>query len=368
MHRCLQLAALGAGYVAPNPMVGSVLVYEDRIIGEGYHQQYGAAHAEVNCINSVAAEHQHLIPASTIYVSLEPCAHFGKTPPCADLIISQGIKKVVVGCRDPFEEVNGKGIEKLKQAGIEVVSAVLEQECIELNKRFFCFHTKHRPYIILKWAQSDDGFIAAGSDAVEESPADGGTTMLRQEHTAGAQQANRTFISNAYTNRLVHKWRSDEASILVGTNTALLDNPSLTTRWWTGKNPVRLVIDKKLVLPAGLQLFDRDVATIVFNEEKDEEYTNLLYKKIQPDQNDLEQIMQALYDLKIDSVLVEGGASLLQSFINQGLWDEARVITNRSLQLKQGLKSPVLQNALKLKERRCADDEIISWKHANHIL
>jgi diaminohydroxyphosphoribosylaminopyrimidine deaminase/5-amino-6-(5-phosphoribosylamino)uracil reductase len=364
MQRCLQLAALAAGYVAPNPMVGSVLVYEDRIIGEGYHQQYGAAHAEVNCINNVAAEDKHLVPASTIYVSLEPCAHFGKTPPCADLIISQGIKKVVVGCRDPFEEVNGKGIEKLQQAAVEVIVGVLEDECIDLNKRFFCFHTKRRPYIILKWAQSDDGFIAAGSDAVEESD----TTMLNRESTVGANIHKRTFISNAYTNRLVHKWRSEEASILVGTNTALLDNPSLTTRWWTGKNPVRVVVDKKLVLPAGLQLFDRDVATIVFNEEKDEEHTSLLYKKMQTDKNDLVQMMQSLYELKINSVLVEGGASLLQSFISQGLWDEARVISNHSLQLKQGLKAPVLQNAFKVKETHCADDKISLWKHGNQIL
>ena len=210
MQRCLQLAVLGAGNVAPNPMVGAVLVNNGDIIGEGYHQQYGGPHAEPNCINDVPVEMKHMIPGSTLYVSLEPCAHFGKTPPCADLIIKTGIKKVVVGCRDPFSKVDGKGIDKLRNAGVEVIIGEWENECKELNKRFFTFHTKSRPYIVLKWAQTANGKMAAEGE-------------------------DRLLISNDYTNRLVHKWRSEEAAILVGRNTALMDNPSLTTRLWKGK-------------------------------------------------------------------------------------------------------------------------------------
>src|SRR5215207_8983700 len=218
MHRCLELARLGSGSVAPNPMVGAVLVYKDMIIGEGYHQQYGEAHAEVNCLNSVRPEHQHLIEQSTLYVSLEPCAHYGKTPPCADLIIQKKIPEVVVGCCDPFIQVNGKGIEKLQSAAVNVTIGVLEEECKQLNKRFFGFHTVQRPYVILKWAQTADGKVA-GNDY------------------------GRKRISNQQTNRIVHKWRSEETTVVVGTNTALYDDPALTTRLWAGKNPVRIVVD-----------------------------------------------------------------------------------------------------------------------------
>ena len=224
MYRCLQLAGKGAGHVAPNPMVGAVLVHNDRILGEGYHQVYGQAHAEVNCINSVLPDDVPLIPDSTLYVSLEPCAHFGKTPPCADLIIKKQIRKVVIGCRDPFKEVDGKGIERLKAAGIEVISGVLEAACTDLNKRFFTFHTFNRPYVILKWAESANGKISGSGN-------------------------ERVFISNAWTNTLVHKWRSEESAIAVGTNTAMLDNPFLTTRLWPGRNPVRILLDKKLIIP-----------------------------------------------------------------------------------------------------------------------
>ena len=248
MSRCIELAKLGAGFTAPNPMVGAVLVYDNRIIGEGYHRHYGHAHAEVNCIASVKKEDEPFIRQSVLYVSLEPCAHHGKTPPCADLIIEKKIPMVVVGSRDPFKEVDGKGIEKLQAAGVEVQEDVLEKECIDLNKRFFTFHTWRRPYIILKWAQSDDGKIA------------------KTGHS-------RVLISNDYTNRLVHKWRSEEASILVGTNTALMDNPSLDTRLWKGPNPVRLVVDKNLALPASLNVFDQKIKTIIFNTLKHEEKT-----------------------------------------------------------------------------------------------
>jgi diaminohydroxyphosphoribosylaminopyrimidine deaminase/5-amino-6-(5-phosphoribosylamino)uracil reductase len=321
MRRCIQLAQLGAGYVAPNPMVGAVLVHDDRVIGEGYHMQYGQAHAEVNCMNSVAEADRHLIADSTIYVSLEPCAHFGKTPPCADLIIRHQIKKVVVGCRDPFTEVNGKGIEKLNAAGIEVIIGVLERECIGLNKYFFTFHLKRRPYIILKWAQSADGFIGAVS----------------QENNA-----KRALISNALTNRVVHKWRGEIASILVGTETAAKDDPSLTTRLWKGNDPTRLVIDRSLRLPQTLQLFDGSAPTIIFNDLQSSQEGSLVYCNLEGADHLLEAVCEQLYTRNINSVLVEGGARLLQSFIAAGLWDEARIITNTNLLLHDGVAAPVL--------------------------
>jgi len=344
MHRCLELASLGAGRVAPNPMVGAVLVYEDRIIGEGYHQQYGKAHAEVNCIRSVRDEDRHLIPQSTIYVSLEPCAHFGKTPPCADLIISEKIKKVVVGCRDPFKQVDGKGIEKLRNAGIEVTLGVLEEQCKLLNKRFFTFHTKHRPYIILKWAQTADGKIAS------------------------ATPSQRLLISNEYSNRLVHRWRSEEPAILIATNTALNDNPRLNTRLWPGKNPVRLVVDMDLRLPASLHIYDKSQPTVVFNKHQhnldfniklSEPANDLLgYYQVTEDVSIVQQISNACYQMNIQSVLVEGGARLLQSFIDENAWDEARIITNEKLYIGEGLPAPLLSNALQIKSEQYFTDTI----------
>ncbi|MFP5042313.1 bifunctional diaminohydroxyphosphoribosylaminopyrimidine deaminase/5-amino-6-(5-phosphoribosylamino)uracil reductase RibD [Parasediminibacterium sp. JCM 36343] len=320
MRRCLQLAQLGRWAVAPNPMVGSVLVHEGRIIGEGYHQQYGQAHAEVNCINSVAENDKHLIPLSTIYVSLEPCAHFGKTPPCADLIIKHQIPKVVVGCRDSFEAVDGKGIERLKAAGIDVLVGVLEAECKELNKRFFTFHARKRPFIVLKWAETANHFI-------------------------GSHSTKRLLISNDITNRLVHKWRSEEAAILVGTNTTLQDNPSLSNRLWSGKQPIRLVIDMELALPTSLQLFDQQQPTIVFNYLKQEEKENLIYYQLKRETAILPQIMNMCYKKNIQSILVEGGSKTLQSFIDYHLWDEARVITNTQLSVADGVHAPILFNA-----------------------
>ncbi|RTL59381.1 MAG: bifunctional diaminohydroxyphosphoribosylaminopyrimidine deaminase/5-amino-6-(5-phosphoribosylamino)uracil reductase RibD [Sphingobacteriales bacterium] len=330
MHRCIELAKLGAGKVAPNPMVGAVLVYDGKIIGEGYHQQYGGPHAEVNAIKGTADD---LIRQSTLYVSLEPCAHYGKTPPCADLIIEKKIPKVVIGCRDPFIEVNGKGIEKLKAAGVEVELGILEHECKELIKRFFTFHIQHRPYIILKWAETADGFI-------------------------GNTDHSRLLISNQYTNRLVHQWRSEEAAILVGTNTALYDNPELMVRLAEGNNPVRLVVDMDLSLPPQLKLFDKQSKTIVFNTVKHEEQENLLYYQITGDVSIVHQIANALYYLKLQSVLVEGGAKLLQSFIDEGYWDEARVITNTALKSKEGIKSPQLVHHLLAKEENILTDTI----------
>ncbi len=333
MQRCLQLAALGAGQVAPNPMVGAVLVYAGRIIGEGYHQQYGAPHAEVNCINNVAYADKGFIENSTMYVSLEPCVHFGKTPPCADLIIANKIPHVVIGCRDSFAAVAGKGIEKLQRAGIKVTVGVMENECLSLNKRFFTFHEKQRPYIILKWAQSSDGNI-------------------------GKHDSSQLKISNEFTNRLVHKWRSEEAAILVGTNTALLDDPSLTTRLWPGKNPVRLVIDSELKLPMHLKLFDGLAKTIVFNYRKQSETENLVYHKLNKEENILTQILSVLYKVNIQSVIVEGGAKLLQSFIEEGLWDEARVISNAELTIGNGVTAPVLKNNILVDEQKINTDVI----------
>jgi diaminohydroxyphosphoribosylaminopyrimidine deaminase / 5-amino-6-(5-phosphoribosylamino)uracil reductase len=357
MQRCLELARLAAGHVAPNPMVGAVLVHEDRIIGEGYHRQYGQAHAEVNCLAAVKAADRPLVPASTLYVSLEPCAHHGKTPPCADLIIREKIPRVVVGCRDPFPQVDGKGIERLKAAGVEVELGILEKDCMELNKRFFCFYTRHRPYIVLKWAQSANGKIAAGNRAVEKTAGNG-----------------RLAISNEYSNRLVHKWRAEEASILVGTNTAIFDDPALTTRLWSGPNPIRMVIDRELRLPPGLQLFDGTARTIVFNELKHERAgdlhaidsphasagpsANLHYYQLAGDSSLLHQLMMALYSEKIISVMVEGGTTLLQSFIDEGYWNEARVITNEELVIPAGLSGPVLNQATLISRDSLFSDRI----------
>lgn len=347
MHRCLQLAKLGAGQVAPNPMVGAVLVYEGRIIGEGYHQVYGQAHAEVNCINSVLPEDVPLISLSTLYVSLEPCAHFGKTPPCADLVIRCRIPVVVVGCRDPFKEVNGKGIEKLQQAGIKVITGVLEAECLALNRRFFTFHTQHRPYIILKWAKTADNKIAAGA-------------------------SNRLLISNEYTNRLVHKWRTEEAGILVGTNTALADNPLLTNRHWQGKNPVRMVIDKDLKLPASLHLLNGPT-TVVFNtlrhsDDLDARLLNsrpegVYYYQVSTDAGMLQQVLHACYHLQLQSVLVEGGAYLQQTIIEDGSWDKARVITNEQLWINEGLEAPQLSMAQYTSSQKLLNDRIDTFTH-----
>lgn len=336
MQRCLELAGRGAGFVAPNPMVGAVLVYNDRIIGEGYHQQYGQAHAEVSCLHSIREFDKEYISQSVMYVSLEPCAHFGKTPPCADLIIQHKIPKVVIGCRDPFKEVNGKGIEKLKAAGIEVELGIMEKECKELNKRFFTFYTKHRPYIILKWAQTADRKIANGIE--------------------------RLFISNELSNRLVHKWRSEEAAILVGTNTVLADDPSLTTRLWNGLSPVRLVVDMHLRLPSSLKVFNKKVKTVVFNVIKHREDGDILFYQVAEDVSLVHQILNALYQLKIQSVLVEGGARLLQSFINEGVWDEVRTITNRQLTTGNGLAAPLFDSATKEDELELSHDIIEIYK------
>jgi len=337
MSRCLQLAELGAGYVAPNPMVGAVLVYEDKIIGEGYHQKYGQAHAEVNCINSVREENKFLIEKSTLYVSLEPCSHYGKTPPCADLIIQNKIKKVIIGCKDIYKEVAGTGIQRLQNAGVEVITGILEKESIKLNKRFFTFHQKFRPYIILKWAQTANGKI--------------GSTEKR------------ILISNDYSNRLVHKWRSKEAAILIGTNTALQDDPLLTTRLWQGKNTVRIVIDKELKLPLSLNLFNADATTLIYNLAKNSTEENLVYIKLE-NESFIDQMLQSLFEMNIQSVMIEGGAKTLQSFIDEGLWDEARIITNEELIIENGIAAPEMKDFILEDQERYLND-VISYYYKN---
>ncbi len=333
MFRCLELARLGAGQVAPNPMVGAVLVYDDRIIGEGYHEKYGEAHAEVNCIRSVADTNRELIPLATLYVSLEPCAHYGKTPPCSDLIIREGIKRVVIGCRDPFQEVAGKGIAKLEMAGVRLFVGMLEKESKELNRRFFTWVKEKRPYVIIKWARSANGKMAGNSE-------------------------ERTLISNEYTNRLVHRWRSEEAAIMVGTRTALLDNPSLTNRLWMGHQPVRIVLDKTLRLPPHLNIFDQKEITLVFNEVKEGQDGNIHYCKLTNEKSLVRQILLSCYEKGLQSILVEGGAQLLQSFINEGFWDEARVITNESLFMAEGVAAPLLPASVQTSVQKLASDTI----------
>ncbi len=351
MYRCLELARQGSGHVAPNPMVGAVLVHGNRIIGEGWHRQYGQAHAEVNCIESVHTDDQPLIAGSTLYVSLEPCAHFGKTPPCTDLIIRHKIPQVVIGCVDTNSEVSGKGIEKLREAGIAVVTGVLENECRELNKRFFTYHEKRRPFVILKWAETIDGFIAP----------------RHQGDTNEVPSTERLLISNEFSNRLVHRWRSEEAAILVGTNTALLDDPELTTRLWPGPSPVRLVLDMDLKLPATLKIFNRQVRTVIVNGKKDADDGLTRYYRVSKDAPLVPQLLHALYDLQLQSVLVEGGAGLLNGFIDAGTWDEARRIVSGRVALQgKGLPAPQLRNAVQTGEERLDTDHIFYYRKNIH--
>jgi len=315
IKRCIELAKNGLGSTYPNPLVGSVIVHENKIIGEGWHQKAGAPHAEVNAVNSV--EDESLLKQSTIYVSLEPCSHFGKTPPCSDLIIAKGIKKVVIGTVDPFAEVAGRGIKKLMEAGCEVQVGVLEKECQDLNKRFFTFHQKQRPYIILKWAQTADGFIAPKIQEKREP----------------------VWITNQYSKQLVHKWRSEEQAILVGTKTAIADNPKLNTRIWTGQNPVRVLIDKELKVPQESALLDNSINTIVLTEKTKTSGNNLIFEKLDFQKNLPEQICIILYRHNLQSVIIEGGAKTLQSFLDANLWDEARVFSGIS-EFHEGTKKP----------------------------
>ncbi|MBQ3833856.1 MAG: bifunctional diaminohydroxyphosphoribosylaminopyrimidine deaminase/5-amino-6-(5-phosphoribosylamino)uracil reductase RibD [Bacteroidales bacterium] len=317
MRRCIELAKCGFGTASPNPMVGAVIVCDGKIIGEGWHRKCGEAHAEVNAVNSVADK--SLLKKSTIYVSLEPCAHVGRTPACADMLIREGIPNIVVGSIDPFEKVAGKGIEKLRNAGRNVKIGVLRDECDWLNRRFFTFHTKRRPYVILKWAQTADGFI----DNIRN---DSQTPPLK--------------ITDQHFSTLVHKWRTEEDAILVGTRTALLDNPQLTARLWSGRNPVRVCIDREMKVPDSSRIFDCQAKTIIINGNKEGTNDNLIFCKADFNENIVPQILDILYRNEIQSVIVEGGAQTLKSFISLGLWDEARVFTNSRLNIGNGVKAP----------------------------
>ncbi len=318
MQRCIDLAKKGAGNVSPNPMVGSVIVHDGKIIGEGYHRKYGEAHAEVNAVNSV--KDKSLLKESTLYVSLEPCAHIGKTPACADMIIRENIPEIVIGSIDPYFQVAGKGIQKLENAGRRVITGVLENECIDLNKRFYTYHTKKRPYIILKWAQTKDGFV----DYVRTPGTD----------------IKAFWITNEYCRTLVHKWRTEDDAFLIGMNTIILDNPQLTARNWSGRNPLRIAIDELCFLDRSYQIFDNQANTIIFNSTKDLITENLSYIKIDFRKNIVPQILQVLYEKQIQSVVIEGGTQTLESFISSGLWDEARVFTGDHI-FEKGLKAPV---------------------------
>jgi diaminohydroxyphosphoribosylaminopyrimidine deaminase/5-amino-6-(5-phosphoribosylamino)uracil reductase len=318
MKRCLTLANNGLGLTYPNPLVGSVIVYKDNIIGEGWHRKAGCEHAEVLAINSV--KDKSLLANSTIYVNLEPCSHHGKTPPCADLIVKMKIKNVVIGTIDYNSEVQGRGIEHLKSNGCDVITGILVNECLEMNKRFFTFHQKKRPYVILKWAETKDGFISPDSRSNKEKKP--------------------IWISNTYSQQLVHKWRTEEEAILVGTTTVLNDNPKLNTRKYFGRSPIRIAIDKDLKVPENYNFYDGNLQTVIFTEKTSPfEKTNVSFMKINFTKDITVQILEKLFDLKIQSVIIEGGTRTLQNFIDLRLWDEARVFVG-DVFFKTGLKSP----------------------------
>ncbi len=332
MKRCLELATNGLGSVAPNPMVGAVIVYKDKIIGEGFHEHFGEAHAEVRAVEDALQNNSaSLLSQSTLYVSLEPCSHTGKTPPCTQLIINKQFKRVVIACEDPFEKVQGRGIKLLREAGLEITFPVLEKEAIYLNRRFMTHHKKKRPFVILKYAQSADHFISALIPSEEER-----------------------WISNIYSRKLVHRWRSEEQAVMVGTHTARVDDPALTLRDWPGNQPLRAVLDRKLSLPPQLKLFDRSVPTLVFNELKDEKEENLEYIRLDFTLRLIPQILHQFYQRSIQSIIIEGGQKLLQSFIDENAWDEARIFSTEKV-LKNGLSAPVFKGHL-ISSHRIAND------------
>lgn len=338
MRRCLDLALLAAENASPNPMVGAVVVYQNTIIGEGFTSAYGGPHAEVNAIGEVVNRYgekraQMLFSQCTLFVSLEPCAHFGKTPPCTDLIIEMGFKSVVIGCLDPFAKVNGQGVKKLQEAGIETRMSALEEEAKWLNRRFFTRITETRPYVILKWAETRDGFF---------SPDDG----------------TQRWISNKASKQLVHKWRAEEDAILIGRNTALVDDPSLTVRHWQGSHPKRILIDRDLDVPQTAHLFDNQAETVIFNAKKTDWNRHLKY--IELENFDLyfpEMILYQLYLMDVQSILIEGGRKTLDTFIERGLWDEARVFVGAE-DWGEGLQAPLINGGKCWKEMKVGSDQL----------
>ncbi|MCF8448851.1 MAG: bifunctional diaminohydroxyphosphoribosylaminopyrimidine deaminase/5-amino-6-(5-phosphoribosylamino)uracil reductase RibD [Taibaiella sp.] len=339
MQHCLQLAQQAKGYTSPNPMVGAVLVHNGRIIGEGYHHFYGAAHAEVNCLDHVSPADKHLISDSTLYVNLEPCAHFGLTPPCASRVIAEQVKKVVIANTDPFERVSGRGIAMLRDAGIAVTAGIMEQEGLWVNRRFFCFHTRKRPYLIMKWAQTADGYI-------------------------GAADSSPVQITGTESRQLLHKWRTEEAAIMVGFTTALNDNPQLIARHHTGRQPLRIALDRNLLLPRTNHLYSDEAATWLINEKDETSLGNLHYIKLPFDEHLLPALLQRLYAAHILSVIVEGGAQLLNSFITAGLWDEARVFTSNT-HIGEGVVAPVLTNELAAMQAASGNDMLQVYTNRN---
>ena len=336
MQRCVDLAYLGQGNVSPNPMVGCVIVKNGLIIGEGYHSEYGGKHAEIKAIESVIDQKE--IENSTVYISLEPCVHHGKTPPCVHELINRKIKTAVIGSRDSNPIVGGKGIESLKRVGIEVIENILEEECRKLNKRFFTFHEKRRPYVILKWAQTSDGY-------------------LDKNREIGEKGIN--WISSPESKVLVHKWRSEEQSILVGRNTILNDNPSLTVREISGKNPTRIVIDSQLQLSKDVNIFSKDAPTLVFNRLKNVKTDGVEWIKIS--ETSTKHILDELFKRNIQSVLVEGGSRTLQYFIIDNVWDEARVIVG-DVKFGDGIKAPVM-NKVPSRAHQFSNHDTIYYYH-----
>ena len=340
----MQLAKNGIGTTRPNPSVGAVIVLNNTIIGEGFTSNYGENHAEVNAINAV--KDKSLLKKATIYVTLEPCSHFGKTPPCADLIVKHQFKNVVIGCVDANSLVAGKGIERLINAGINVIVGVLEDECLAHHKRFFTVQNKKRPFIILKWAETKDGFIAPELDSGSADK-----KMLNQE-----QHKRPIWITNEYSQQLVHKWRSEEHAILVGTNTVIADNPKLNVRSWSGNNPIRIVLDKSLRISKNANVFDESVKTIVLTEKEDcqfEHSRELIFEQIDFSKKIAFQICEVLYKYQIQSVIIEGGTKTLQTFIDENLWNEARVFVGDK-NFGKGVKSPKfsgkIQEEINIKE------------------
>jgi diaminohydroxyphosphoribosylaminopyrimidine deaminase/5-amino-6-(5-phosphoribosylamino)uracil reductase len=341
ISRCIQLAKNGLGTTFPNPMVGSVIVHGNRIIGEGYTSPYGGPHAEVNAINSV--RDKILLKEATLFVTLEPCSHYGKTPPCADLIIKHQIPNVVIGLLDPHEKVAGQGIKKLEAAGISVTVGVLEKECREHHKRFLTYHTKKRPYIILKWAETADGFIAPS-------------------HHRRSHKPEPYWISNAYSQQLVHQWRSQEKAILVGTNTVLADNPKLNVRHWTGQNPIRIVLDRELKIGDKHHILDGSAKTIIITAFRPKNSNHgLIYEAIDFEKNMASQICSILHKHNILSIIIEGGAKTLQSFIASELWDEARIFRGKN-RFGEGVRAPEIHGILE-SQKQIESDILSLLKH-----
>lgn len=331
MHRCIQLARLGAGSVSPNPMVGAILVHEGRIIGEGWHRRYGEAHAEVNVVRAAAQADRLLIPQSTLYCSLEPCFHHGKTPPCVDLILEQKIPRVVISNTDPNPLVAGQSIKKLRESGVEVTTGILESEGQYLNRAFFTWILKKRPHVVLKWAQSSDGFIA--------------------------RKGERTAISGPLIQRLAHRWRSESDAILVGTTTALTDNPRLDNRLYSGKSPLRIALDFTAKIPDSAFLLDDSIPTWILGPARHSCFQNTIFINITAE-NWIPALLQELYESKQAILLVEGGANTLAQFLDAGLWDEIRVIQNPR-RLSAGVEAPVVPAVARLREEFAVGDDVV---------